>query len=138
MIVCFTGTQEGMTPNQELIVDHILEGMANGKYTLIHGGCIGADAQAHRIGIHFKMPIEVYWSNILTKQAICPGARKYHNSAQPLDRNKTMVDCADAVIAAPNGLERLRSGTWSTIRYARTCGKRLFIVYPDGRIERSN
>jgi hypothetical protein len=51
----------------------------------------------------------------------------------PLDRNKMMVDDCEALIATPRLMvEELRSGTWSTIRYARKCRKPVHIVWPDG------
>lgn len=38
------------------------------------------------------------------------------------------------LIAFPPSKEEItRSGTWSTIRYARKCHKSLIIVYPDGQ-----
>ena len=44
---------------------------------------------------------------------------------------------ADQMFAAPAQREqRLHSGTWATIRYARHVGKPLLIIYPDGTAER--
>lgn len=49
-----------------------------------------------------------------------------------LARNRAMVDRAQALVAAPAGPEEQRSGTWSTIRYARRLGRPVAIVMPDG------
>jgi hypothetical protein len=41
-----------------------------------------------------------------------------------LDRNKDIVNSCDILIACPeNDIEVLRSGTWSTIRYAKKINK---------------
>jgi hypothetical protein len=49
----------------------------------------------------------------------------------PLERNHDIVDQTDFMIAAPfTESEVLRSGTWSTIRYARKQGKEVYIFTP--------
>lgn len=49
-----------------------------------------------------------------------------------LVRNKDIVNASEGMLAAPRGPEELRSGTWSTIRYARKCRKKVLIMWPDG------
>ena len=67
-----------------------------------------------------------------------PHLRAYTTSDITLDpadylvRNRAIVDAADVMIACPDGPERLRSGTWATIRYARKVGKDLCVIGPDG------
>ena len=39
-----------------------------------------------------------------------------------LERNKNIVNAVDFIIAAPDGPEKVRSGTWSTVRYAKKVG----------------
>lgn len=51
-----------------------------------------------------------------------------------LIRNQVIVEATDVLIAMPNGEEKLRSGTWSTIRYAKRAGKKVYILMPDGTI----
>ena len=54
-----------------------------------------------------------------------------------LDRNKDMVRETAWLIAAPaEPEEQLRSGTWSTIRFARKLGKPVFLIFPDGTVNR--
>ena len=49
-----------------------------------------------------------------------------------LERNKKIVNCCDILIAAPKQInEVLRSGTWSTIRYAKKIGIEVFIILPN-------
>jgi hypothetical protein len=46
-----------------------------------------------------------------------------------LTRNRDIVDTASMLIAAPEGnAERLRSGTWATVRYARKAKKKVIIL----------
>jgi hypothetical protein len=54
-----------------------------------------------------------------------------------LARNKVIVHHTEMMVAAPNGrVERLRSGTWSTVRFAKEKMKRIvWLFYPDGTID---
>jgi predicted Rossmann fold nucleotide-binding protein DprA/Smf involved in DNA uptake len=53
-----------------------------------------------------------------------------------LRRNRDIVDACQLLIVAPGEeAERRRSGTWATYRYARTVGRALLVVFPDGRTE---
>ena len=48
-----------------------------------------------------------------------------------LDRNKDIVNNCDLLIAAPKeNTEVLRSGTWSTVRYAKQLGVTVVIIEP--------
>jgi len=52
-----------------------------------------------------------------------------------LDRNQDIVDGADILIAAPNeDKEIVRSGTWSTVRYARKSKKKIILVLRSGEV----
>jgi predicted Rossmann fold nucleotide-binding protein DprA/Smf involved in DNA uptake len=51
-----------------------------------------------------------------------------------LERNHAIVNESDFLIAAPDGPETLRSGTWATVRYARKVGKRVLVIMPNGEI----
>jgi hypothetical protein len=50
-----------------------------------------------------------------------------------LNRNKAIVYAADVVLGCPKGREEeLRSGTWSTMRYAHKLNKPRVMIFPDG------
>lgn len=131
MIVGFTGTRRGMTAQQKLLVRdglRILE-----PEHVVHGDCIGADADFHAICQELNIDIHIRLS-ILPTRAYCSGAKKIHDAKPPIDRNHDIVDEADVMLATPDTeQEKLRSGTWATIRYARN-RKPLRIYYPSGAI----
>ena len=51
-----------------------------------------------------------------------------------LERNRDIVNNIDKLYALPEGPEKLRSGTWSTIRFCRKMNKELCIISPEGGI----
>jgi hypothetical protein len=134
--VGFTGTQQGMTPAQRAAVFDLLNGYP--ELVVHHGDCIGADAQFHAIALASGCDqVVIHPPEDPKKRAHCqPRPGDVVRVARPyLVRNQHIVHEADVVIAAPaQAVEQLRSGTWSTIRYARRYGALLAIVYPDGTI----
>lgn len=132
MIVGFTGTQEGMTTLQK--------GSARGFLSLIsgelhHGDCIGADAEMHDIAEALGWDTIIHPPANEAKRAFKSGTR----ILRPLPylvRNKHIVEASSIMIATPKEFEeQLRSGTWSTVRYARRRSTAVFIIYPDGEIK---
>lgn len=131
--VGFTGTQKGMTSEQIYEVDKLL--MDDLLTSTSHDGdCIGADADFNKLsklsGLkrHGHPPINP------SKRAWCDydfieEEKDYH------ERNHDIVDASDWMIACPAGfVEELRSGTWSTVRYARKNNRPGVIVWPDGKV----
>jgi len=132
MIVGFTGTRNGMTKQQEMIVFAYLAKLK--PSTVLHGDCIGSDADFHKICMELGLVIEIYPSNLKTR-AYCSGATRVYPPDDPLHRNRVIVDRADVMLATPKGYkEELRSGTWAAIRYAQRQVKKLYIIWPDGTI----
>lgn len=88
---------------------------------LHHGKCIGPDDQARIIARHVGYVTIAHPSNLAHYQA--EGVDDYVFAPRPpLDRNRTIVDMVDFLIAVPDAPEHLRSGTWATVRYARRRG----------------
>ena len=142
MKVGFTGTSLGMTEAQKLTFEGIIEASeAEHEFMVFHhGDCVGADEQADRIvSKRYKAIIEIHPPDNTKKQAHClerPGVRMSYAPLPYLERNHAIVDATDLLIATPDGREeRLRSGTWATIRYARKQQKKVVIIYPDGEAE---
>jgi hypothetical protein len=122
MIVGFTGTQIGMSPNQ------MAQFLPRCAFHLItefhHGMCIGADEQAEELVLRCFPHVIVYGHPPISNRKMSIKCRPHH-MLQPreyLERNKKIVDRCDVLLAAPKGPEELRSGTWSTIRYAKKKG----------------
>jgi hypothetical protein len=117
MKIGFTGTQVGMSERQKKQLR--LELTTATEFH--HGDCIGADAEADEIARSMGIPIIIHPPSDPKKRARCrqPGD-KVHRTLPYLDRNKMIVASTERLIAAPKAMEEeLRSGTWSTVRYAR-------------------
>ena len=129
MILGFTGTQVGMTAVQYAECREVLLYL---KVTeLHHGDCIGADAHVHRLATELGLRRIIHPPENVAKRAWCTGDAV--TEAKPyLARNRDIVDVTTALLATPQGPEELRSGTWSTVRYARRQTKPLVIVWPVG------
>ena len=139
MILGFTGTQVGMTELQREALIRVLRVYDITEFH--HGDCIGADAQAHEsVVTHTSSRIVIHPPADERKRAWCHtkvvATTVSVLAPKPyLDRNKDIVNASEGMLAAPRGPEELRSGTWSTIRYARKCSKKVLIVWPDGTEE---
>lgn len=136
MIIGFTGTQRGITRLQQSALESVLTQALNVK-EFHHGDCVGADATASRIANDFNIRVIIHPPVDPKKRAFCIG---YTMKPKPyLNRNHDIVNACDLLIATPGEKqEQLRSGTWSTIRYATKKGKPTLIIYPDGTRERRN
>lgn len=135
--VGFTGTQRGMTVTQHAAVTDLLRGRTICGH---HGDCVGADEDFHEIVRRQD------WSTIVihppvdrAKRAFCAGdggervAVTVLLEKPYLERNRDIVDVTVCLIATPKKITpELRSGTWSTIRYAAKVGRPYVVVGPAG------
>jgi hypothetical protein len=133
MTVGFTGTQRGMTEAQWATLWSLLVVRSPGNFH--EGDCIGADAQAAFGARSAGFRIIGHPPTIDSKRAFFP-ADEWRALLPYLDRNKAIVNASQEMIATPGEFEeQLRSGTWSTIRYARRVGKPIHVLLPDGRLQ---
>lgn len=144
MKIGFTGTQQGMTSDQELMLRNIVgelvgEDVDEGApFEFHHGDCIGADAEAHDSMV---MEYGVYCAVVIhpptdeKKRAHRVGAAE--RAPKPyLRRNEDIVSECSVLIATPaQDMEITRSGTWSTVRKARKLRKTVYVILPDGVVE---
>jgi hypothetical protein len=119
----FTGTRNGLNDSQKKqIIDLLKNDLDNGKIIEVHyGDCIGADTDFHNIcnNLSSNIKIIIHPPNIYTIRSFCK-SNYIHQPKAYLDRNKNIVDSCNILIGCPmNEQEILRSGTWSTIRYAK-------------------
>jgi len=132
MIVGFTGTRQ---------IDKISEARLSMLATLlelhsldydgaivIHGCAYGTDTFCHERCLQYNIPIIGRPS--ISGNSNLTGFEKLYPPEAPLKRNKKIVDDCDILIALPinKNVEELRSGTWSTIRYAKSKGKKIIII----------
>lgn len=134
--VVFTGTQAGMTNEQSRNVAKALTKTRR----MFNGLCIGADEEAHEIFrlIHGEHGTVIGFPSTIQGKCVDLTVDAIHPPANPLERNRTMVDEAiragnPLCVAAPRAMgEELRSGTWATVRYARKRNVPVFVCWPDG------
>lgn len=126
----FTGSRKGMTQHQ---LDDLIKVLEYDKpFEFHHGDCVGADWEAAEVarsmGIYTVAhpPENGQWRARHDSDEICAPA-PYQ------DRNRAIVNASTFLIAAPaESHEVMRSGTWSTVRYARSIFRLVTILYPDG------
>lgn len=106
-----------------------------------HGDCVGADAQFHRLCVALTLipKIVIHPPIDPRKRAYCDLLQNYswpsqispesmiievRHPKEYLVRNKDIVRESDFLFVGPSSnTEELRSGTWSTYRFAKTNGK---------------
>jgi len=131
MIISFTGTRQGMTKYQIDTFNSLMYDM--GMQTLIHGDCVGADADAHVLAMLQQIRVLKRPCNIERHRAFTDGGEVVAEPEPPLIRNRKIVNDGEQLIACPaTHEEELRSGTWATIRYAKKNHKPVTIIWPDG------
>jgi hypothetical protein len=125
---CFTGTRSGMTDAQKAEVERLFVELR--ITTLYHGASIGADEETSLIAQRLGINVRAFPGNVDADRSKLAHADAWERPASPLARSKAMVRRAHLVIAAPDGPEKPRSGTWATIRFARGEGKTVHLVEP--------
>lgn len=127
-----TGTQRGMLPGQHDAIREILQSYLSdpdGRVVILHHGCCtGVDSQVHRVAYTLD-PKALVLKTVLhppdntSKMAVDldPVSVLVTHPPYPyLQRNRHIVAAVDVLIAIPaEDDELVRSGTWSTVRYAR-------------------
>ena len=132
----FTGTRERPTEAQRLALAKLLE-MSEAE-ELHHGDATGADSVAHHIALSLRElrgwpRIIIHPPSNVVHRACCLGADMMMPEQEYLVRNRAIVDATDKLVAMPKGSEEsLRSGTWSTVRFARHRRKPILLIFPDG------
>jgi hypothetical protein len=128
----FTGSRNGMTDAQKKAFSAFI---SDKNLEFAHGDCIGSDADAHALALLVTKRIIIHPPTAHGMRAFCTPYFKIHAPLPYLRRNNSIVDSTDMLFAVPNSTqEQVRSGTWSTIRYALKQKKPIHIVYPDGTL----
>lgn len=133
MNIGFTGTQVGMSESQKDKLAEILFRAADDhpgeSLEFHHGDCVGADAQADSIARSAGFRVVVHPPTNDAKRAFRARPGDAVREPRPyLVRNVDIVDETGFLVAAPKSAEEeLRSGTWATVRYARSI-RRLTVI----------
>lgn len=135
MILGVTGSRSGITSRQSKWLNEFFDD--NDISRLLHGDCEGADEAADTIAMkHGVKRWAMPGTDALGRspyRAYC--AAEYIAEPRLYQvRNQYIVDNCELLVALPKSVERVRSGTWATIRYARRVHRQHFIIYPNGVI----
>lgn len=140
MQIGFTGTQEGMSKAQYHVISKLLDDtMAEvGIEKVRHGMCIGADLAFHDMcrnkGLYIVGHPGVSSRGTPWNRAVCD-VDEIEPEYPYLVRNQHIVENSDVLFATPKEEdEQMRSGTWATIRRARTLSVPHLIIGPTGLI----
>ena len=133
----FTGTRNGLTPKTAKALMDLLILVEPRQIT--HGDCVGADNMMHYMALGLSIPMAIRppiddrlrgWASVTASVYVYP-PKPY------IQRNHDIVNHTHYLIACPDTMQEiLRSGTWATIRYAGKQNKVVYLVYPDGRLDR--
>ncbi len=137
MRVGFTGTQSSVTQMQWNSLYYILQRLQPTECH--HGDCIGADKLFHQAAKILNCPLVViHPPQDPSKRAFCQGALLRPEKPY-LERNKDIVNETERLIGMPKlAEEEMRSGTWSTIRYARKLLRPIYLILPNGQVNIEN
>ncbi len=126
-----TGSRDGMSYEAKETLKHFIS--TNIIREVHHGDCKGADKEFHDICQSNNIKIIIHPPSDNKARAYCV-SEYILPEKQYLDRNRDIVNETDVLIAFPSSeIEELRSGTWSTIRYAKKINKKIILVYPNGK-----
>lgn len=131
-----TGNRNGITKEAEIELKSFLK--SNNVSEAHHGDCVGADKNFHDVCKSHGIKIIIHPPNNNYQRSFCKS--DVIKCVKPyLVRNKDIVNDTDILIAFPSTKEEIiRSGTWSTIRYAKKENKKILIVFSDGETKKIN
>ncbi len=130
--VGFTGTSKGTTYAQRVELRRLCDALPR-PLEVHHGDCLEADEDFHAcFGPDVKIVVHPP-SNPRMRAFLRGDVNMLEDDY--IARNHYIVDQVEWVFATPREQgEVVRSGTWSTVRYARKRRMSHTIIYPDGKI----
>ena len=140
MKVGMTGTRYGMTKEQTKAFVSLIKELKPTEFH--HGSCKGADVEGHSI---VQQLLHAGQCKIIVHpgpesdpwQGIAMSPSDIRESKNHFARNRDIVNETECLIVCPLDTEhRNRGGTWYTHDYAEEKGKLIYIVWPDGNVER--
>jgi hypothetical protein len=141
----FTGTRSGMSIAQIETLSWKLDRLlAVAKPSQArHGMCIGSDLDFHHLcrarGFFIIGHPGVGHSGVSSTRALDCVCDLTLPEKPYILRDHDIVEQSGLLLATPAGMaEEKRSGTWTTVRYARKLKRPILIVFPDGTIREEN
>ncbi len=149
MKIGFAGTLEGMTKQQKSAFLKIMRKLklTYDRIDLSIGNCPGSDKDAveiikennlvksiqyypskeeERRGFDIENDFDFSDKKIIIKEI---------DTKPHFERNRIIIDGCEALIAVPKqAREEKDSETWAAVRYCKIMKKRVFTIYPDGKI----
>lgn len=137
MTLGITGSRDGLSDAQLIALIEWVE--RNCIAEIHHGACLGADATAvlqakARYGRACKAVAYPGHLPDMVSQPAMMVSDVRHPPEHTLKRNRKIVDACEVLLALPKGTEELKSGTWATARYGRKVGRRIIVIWPDGKV----
>ena len=129
MKVGFTGPRLGMTDLQYAKLTHELHRL--GATQLHHGDCRGSDEQADQIAADLGIYRVAHPPTSTGLRAFC-ASEEIREPAPFIVRDHTIVLETEILIGTPDRPEYRRSGTWTTLRYARRIQRPIIAITPAG------
>jgi len=124
----FTGTRHGMTQSQLDTTRRLFE--ENPEWvTVHHGGRVGADAQMHEIALDQGREAVVHHS---TRRFAANVGEPTVPPVSPAEARRSIVDSSAVLIATPAWPGSVQKALSSTVRYARSRGVPVILVWPNG------
>ena len=128
-----TGSREGLTEEQRKYMRVILAELRRLNYGYLHhGDCVGVDEEValYAKALGYRLVCHPPTDPKLRAHVPSQEVREAHPY---LERNKHIVAASDMLLGFPNSPESVpRSGTWSTIKYARYHDVYTVVIAPDG------
>jgi hypothetical protein len=135
-LVGFSGTRHGLASEQRSALAKLIQTLKPSEFH--HGDCVGADDEAATL-VKELCPWCVLVGHPPAEsrlRAQNPATRVWQAPLPYLARNRAIVADTELLVACPaTGVEQPRGGTWQTIRYARQCRRRVYLVGPNGAVE---
>jgi len=140
MNVGFTGTQKGMTQEQQtslvMLLTHLRRFDGSGDPEFWHGDCIGADTEATKIAQSLRYSTRAWPGPDPLRRGHLP-SNYMHEPLDFMQRNRIIAASCNPLVACPSGFQmQQRSGTWATVRFARQNEKTVYVIWPDGKIDK--
>lgn len=129
MKIGITGSRNGVS---DAALDRFKRLMnANNVDEIHHGDCKGTDEIIHNLYCE-KVKMVIHPPKNSSLRAYCQ-SDDIKECYDYLERNNNIVEQVDVLVAFPDSYEeKLRSGTWYTIRRAKNFGMQCIIIFKDG------